>query len=204
MWLVKPDFVSFIIPTKGRNSLKKTIQSLLDQTDWNWRGLIVFDGIDPIIIKDLNPNINYLIDNHFRVFSCEHKGHAGLVRNEVLNLVDTRWTAFVDDDDLLKPTYLNSLKRYENENPDKDIIIFTYRDIENGNTQPPSNLNYIKECNVGISFAIKTEFVQKNNILFTPGGVEDFRFLQDCVNKGANYLITHDIQYYVGHRSAWN
>lgn len=204
MWEIKPSFCTFVIPTKGRASLKKAIQSVLDQTDWNWRCTIVFDGIPPVEITGLNPDIDYLKDNHFIVRSCDYKGHAGLVRNEALPLVDTYWTAFLDDDDFLKPTYLNRLKHYSDSNPDKDIIVFTYRDMENGNTQPPKNLNRLVRCNVGMSFAVKTDFIRDNNILFDYGVVEDFAFLNECANKGAKYLITHDVQYFVGHRSAWS
>jgi len=204
MWEIKPSFVTFVIPTKGRATLKRAIQSVLDQTDWNWRCSIIFDGIPPIEISGLNPDISYLQDNHFIVGSCEFKGHAGLVRNVALPLVDTYWTAFLDDDDFLNPTYVSKLKYYSDNNPDMDIIIFTYKDVENGNTQPPKKLNNIVRCNVGISFAVKTNFIKDNNILFAPGGVEDYAFLDECVNKGAKYLITHDIQYFVGHRSAWS
>lgn len=204
MWEVKPDFVTFVIPTKGRASLRKAIQSLLNLGDWNWRCIVMFDGINPIPITNLNPDIDYLKDNHFVVKQCEHKGHAGLVRNEALPLVDTKWVAFLDDDDFVAETYISHLKYFDNKNPNTDIVIFTYVDIENGNTQPPNGLNYIKECNVGISFAIRNDFVKNNNILFTPSGVEDFRFLDECVKKGAKYLITHDVQYFVGHRSAWS
>jgi len=204
MWIIKPNFVTIIIPTKGRATLKKSIQSLIDQTDWNWRCIIIFDGINPIEITGLNPDINYLKDNHFIVHSIDKIGHAGLVRNFALPLVDTVWTAFLDDDDYLLPTYVERLRMYNNIYSDKNIIIFTYRDVENRNIQPPLWMKEIKSCNVGISFAIKTEFIQKNNIIFPPGGVEDFAFLDSAVKAGGKYIIPGDIQYMVGHRSAWN
>ena len=199
MWELKPSFVTFIIPTKGRETLKISVQSLLDQSSWNWRAMILFDGIP---VRKIG-NFDYLEDNHFVVKECEHKGHAGLVRNEGIPLVDTKWTAFLDDDDFLKSTYTESLMKYDTANPNTDIIIFTYKDMENGNTRPPKNLNIIKCCEVGISFAIRTEFIERTGVRFRPGGLEDWGFLFDCVNAGATYLITHDIQYFVGHRSAW-
>lgn len=203
MWLQKPNFCSFVTATLGRPSLKRTIQSLLNQNSWNWLSYIIFDGASPIEIKGLNPDINYLNDNHFIVSKVDKLGHAGLVRNSVLDKIDTEWIAFVDDDDTLKETYIDKLIYYQNNNKDKDIIIFSYYDDINKNLQPPANLNYIKRCNVGISFAIKTKFVQNNNIKFIEGGIEDFEFLNDAVNKGANYLITHDVQYLVHGRGVW-
>lgn len=37
--------VTFIIPTIGRDTLSKTIDSLINQTNPNWKAIIVFDGI---------------------------------------------------------------------------------------------------------------------------------------------------------------
>lgn len=202
MWLSKPDLCSFVIPTLGRNTLKRTLQSLLDLQDWNWRAIVVFDGIKPVELSGLNPNINYLEDNHFIVIESPKLAHAGLLRNVGIEKVDTTWTAFVDDDDWLEPTYLNRLKYYSL-NQDLDIIVFSYYDAINRNLQPPPYLNSIKECNVGISFAIKTNFIREHNLQFTPFAIEDFRFLDSAVNAGAKYLITHDIQYKVGGRGGW-
>jgi len=200
VWVSKPSFVSFITPSKGRSSLEKTIQSLLDLKDWNWLSYIVFDGVDPITIKC----VDYLNDNHFIVSKVDKIGHAGLVRNTVLDRIETVWTAFLDDDDFLKDTYIHKLREYSSKNPELDIIIFTYKDMTNGNTQPPKGtVNFIC-CQVGISFAIKTEFIKKYDIRFPPGGVEDFAFLDTCRSLGAKYLVTNDLQYYVGKRSAWD
>jgi glycosyltransferase involved in cell wall biosynthesis len=199
MWEIKPSFVTFIIPTKGRPSLEKAIQSLLNLDDWNWRAIILFDGVESVEIKC----VDYLNDNHFIVRKEEKIGHAGLLRNLAFPLIDTIWTAFLDDDDYLKETYITKLREYSSKNPELDIIIFTYKDVSNGNTQPPKGTTEFQCCNVGISFAIKTEFIRKYNILFPPGGVEDFAFLDVCRDLGAKYLVTNDIQYFVGRRSAW-
>ena len=84
-----------------------------------------------------------------------------------------------------------------------DLISFSYKDVTNGNIQPPKHLNQIKECNIGISFAVKTKLVLDNNIRFIPGGVEDYAFIRDCINVGAKLIITHEILYMVGGRGCW-
>jgi len=193
---VKPIFLTFITPTLGRPSLVKTMNSIINQPDWNWESIVVFDGITP----------NYSSDNeHVHVIACEKKGQAGLVRNEAFPYVDTEWIAFVDDDDYIKPSYMDALKKYLRQQPDLDLVIFTYKDESSGNMQPPkgsgSNFSY---CHVGISFAVRTEFIRKNNIQFRNIGCEDFYFLDDCRNAGAKFLVTHDLQYMVSRRSAWN
>src|SRR3990170_1451499 len=199
MWKIKPDFVTFIIPTLGRKSLNKTIQSLIDLDDWNWRAIILFDGIEPIKIDC----IDYLNDNHFIVKQIEKLGHAGLVRNQAFDLVDTTGTAFLDDDDFLKSSYISKLRMYATKQPELDIIIFTYNDIVNKNIQPPPGTRDFSYCHVGISFAVKTNFIRGTGVLFPPGGIEDVAFLDSCRKAGAKYLVTNDIQYFVGGRGVW-
>ena len=38
--------VTFIIPTIGRDSLQMAINSLYQQTIWDWKAIIIFDGIE--------------------------------------------------------------------------------------------------------------------------------------------------------------
>jgi len=189
MGVEQVDFLTFIIPTIGRSTLKRAVDSLINQNDFIWKAFIIWDGIEPTINFN-NEYINSIV--------VPKQGYAGLVRNLGINLVDTRWMAFLDDDDYLANTYIQKLKYYINEDSSRDVIIFTYKDIITNNIQPPPKIKDIKECNVGISFACKTDFIHKHNIKFPPGSIEDFAFLNSCKNFGANYYLTHDIQYYVG------
>ena len=183
------DFVTFIIPSIGRSSLKRAVESVINQGDWNWKIIIVFDGIEPNI--DFN-------NDHIKYITAPKTNSAGLTRNIAIPLVDTGWTAFLDDDDYIADTYIQKLKYYINEDSERDIIIFTYRDITNGNTRPPLGFKDIVSCEVGISFACKTDFIHHNDIKFQWGAIEDFAFLNDCRNAGAKYYLTNDVQYYVG------
>jgi glycosyltransferase involved in cell wall biosynthesis len=187
-------FVTFVIPSLNRSSLKRTLTSLVHQLDSDWNAIVVYDGILPTTtVLEGEKRVEHL-------FVSKQEGGAGIVRNVGLDKVTSEWVAFVDDDDYLDPHYISRIKYYA---PNYDLIDFTYRDMENGNTQPPANLNHLVSCNFGISFSVKTKFMNDNHIRFTPGGVEDYRFLQECLDKGANWIITHEIIYYVGHRNAW-
>lgn len=189
-------FVTFIIPTLNRQSLKRTLTSLINQTITDWEAKVIYDGI--------LPTYSYY-ENEKRiqhVFVKKQSGGAGIVRNIGLNDVQSEWIAFVDDDDYLAQNYIERIKYWENKG--YNLIQFSYRDVSNGNVQPPDNLDHLVACNFGISFAVKTDFLFLNNIKFTEGGVEDYRFLQECLDKGANYIITHEKIYFVGKRSAWN
>ena len=188
-------FVTFVIPTMGRKTLQRTIDSLNEQSDSDWHGLVVYD-------KRFEA-YGIMSDGHISVALADVEGHAGLIRNYGISLVESSWTAFVDDDDWLAPSYVQRLKGYATSRPHLDLIVFTYYDEVNKNTVPNKNQKKIEECKVGISFAVKTQFINEHNIRFTPYALEDFRFLDDCVKAGAKYWISHDLQYYVGGRGGW-
>lgn len=189
------DAVTFIIPTMGRTTLDKTIRSLKEQTNPNWFAIIAFDS---------NYSINYTPDDYrIQVYQANIGGHAGLIRNYAMDFVGTDWIAFLDDDDWLANTYVERLQSHSNSKPELDIVIFTYEDVTNGNTIPPRKTKDFESCKVGISFAVKTEFIRSHNIKFTPFAVEDFRFLDECRSAGAKYIVTNDIQYFVGGRGKW-
>lgn len=187
--------VTFIIPTMGRASVKKAVESLEKQSLPNWKAIVAFDN---------NYEVNYNSTNDkVMVIKADKGGHAGLVRNFAFDYVTTDWIAFLDDDDWVAPTYVQKLRGYAISRPNLDLVIFTYKDVTNGNVIPHKNLKKIESCKVGISFAIKTEFVRQHHIKFTEYAVEDFRFLDDCEKAGANYFISHDLQYFVGGRGKW-
>jgi glycosyltransferase involved in cell wall biosynthesis len=187
----EPTFVTFVVPTMGRASLPRTVESIINQKDWNWKAVVMFDGREP----------NYSTDNnHVLVTKCDHKSHAGLVRNEGMKLVTTDWLAFVDDDDWITNDYVDSLRNYSQ---DKDLVIFSYKDTKTGNVQPPPYHNDFVACNVGISFAVRTAFIIRNRIQFDTYSVEDFRFLDSCRQAGARYTLTHQIKYLVGGIGGW-
>jgi glycosyltransferase involved in cell wall biosynthesis len=57
--------ITFIIPTIGRNTLEKAIQSIEKQTNNEWKIIVIFDGILSTL-KNSNPKI--------RVLEIEKKG----------------------------------------------------------------------------------------------------------------------------------
>lgn len=181
---------TFIIPTLGRGTLKRAVDSTKQE------------GANALVVFDTYYEVNYFPHNEplTTVIKADVGGHAGLVRNYAMPLVTTEWLAFLDDDDWIEPTYMRRLSHYAN---DKDIVIFSYKDVTNGNIQPPKGTKEFKECQVGISFAIRTSFVKDNGLEFTPYAVEDFRFLDSARNAGARYVVTNEILYLVGGRGGW-
>ena len=86
--------ITFIIPSIGRDTLINSIQSIQNQTNENWKLIVIFDGVKSTL--DFQ-------DDKIKVFEIEKTGectnNAGNVRNYGMQYVDTEWIAFLDDDD---------------------------------------------------------------------------------------------------------
>ena len=113
--------ITFIIPTIGRDTLIATIQSIADQTCNKWNAIIVFDGVPPTIkIDDYRFQILH-IDKMER--PPDQMNSAGYVRNYGIKFATTEWVAFVDDDDTIRNTYVETFLQ-ETATYDTEVIIF--------------------------------------------------------------------------------
>jgi glycosyltransferase involved in cell wall biosynthesis len=180
--------VTFIIPTIGRKSLIDSIKSIQNQSLNNWEIIIIFDGVESNIIID---------DDRIKIIEIEKKGinknSAGLVRNEGMKYVNTKWIAFLDDDDFLKNDYIE--KFYEELSINNfDVLIF--RMFNGKNILPKLNSTNFYIGEVGISFLIKKEIFD-DNIIFIPSHVEDFLYLDKMRNLGKRIVISPFVEYFV-------
>jgi glycosyltransferase involved in cell wall biosynthesis len=178
---------TFIIPTIGRPTLQRTVDSLMKQTDPNWKAIIVFDGIDPMI-SFTDPRIKCMKINKTGI--CNH---AGKVRNAGMKLVDTEWISFVDDDDTISENYVNWLQEESADNKEIDVIVFRMQ-YENGRILPPVDSNAIIQNSVGISFSMKKQLFD-NGYQFIPCGYEDYELL----SRIKNVYVSKHIAYFVRH-----
>jgi glycosyltransferase involved in cell wall biosynthesis len=193
----KQRFVTFLIPSLNRPSLKRAVESVINQIDNDWECLVVFDGH----YEEMKVPRAYR--EKIRCITHDHIGHAGLVRNIGLPCVNTTWTAFLDDDDVIKPTYIANLKKYIEKDPELKAVHFTIQWAD-GHLEIGLNDSPRHGCGCGIAYAIKTELIKSNNIRFDGNSwAEDLRFFLDCCSKG-KHLISHDIQYLASGRSYWN
>ena len=185
------NFITFIIPSIGRETLSRTIKSLENQTLGNWKAIIVFDGIKSTIS---------VTDDRISIIETEKKGisfnSAGNVRNVALKQVYTKWVGFVDDDDTLAEDYVECL--YKNTTIFKDVNTFIFRmAFQDGIILPKFEDDNFYINNVGISFAVKTKFYKNKNLYFTPGETEDFYYLDTIRNLNEHIIILENIGYYV-------
>ena len=191
--------ITFIIPTIGRETLNRTIDSLLNQTVSNWNAIIIFDGI-----TTTTSNIEFN-DSRIIIKGIEKRGlnsnSAGLVRNYGMQFVETEWIAFVDDDDTISYDYVETFIKEIEEYNNIDVIIFRmqYED----RIIPKLKTDNFYLCDVGISFVIK-KYIYENGLKFIPDGAEDFLYLDKIRNNNYEIMISPFIKYYVRNNSVIN
>jgi glycosyltransferase involved in cell wall biosynthesis len=191
-WTDKNTIITFVIPSIGRETLKRTIKSLQNINNKNWNAIIVFDNIEP--------NIDKNIDSRIKVIKLNKKlgeglNSAGRVRNKAFEYVKTQWVGFVDDDDTLNPTYIDDFLYHLKDNPNLDVIIFRmiYQD---GKILPPIDEDEFFINKVGISFCMRT--LDANKYKFEPSSTEDFKLLDKLRNDKKNIIISKHVNYNVG------
>jgi hypothetical protein len=195
LW-TKSALATFVIPTIGRSTLGRTKQSLLDQTDPDWKAVIVADNLPRALpVHDSRIvmiwTLSKLGASHF----------SGMVRNRGMTLADSDWIAFVDDDDRLDEHYVEWLRQ---EATGHDLVVFRMRyspPREDGVAVLPrsTNVSGMGAGEVGISFAVRTTFQRQHDIWFRNEEFEDWLFIKRCLDAGARCKISEHVAYYVRH-----
>ena len=189
------NLITFIIPTIGRETLSKSINSLINQTHSEWHAIIIFDGLKNNLEDEL-----ILIDKRIIFIELNEKlgngiNSAGLVRNYGMDFVKTEWTAFLDDDDTLSPLYIETFYKEYEFYPDIDVLIFRMK-LEN-RIVPKMGCTNFEICDVGISFILRTSIFKEDGLQFIPDGAEDYLFLDKIRNNGYNMMISPYVTYFV-------
>jgi glycosyltransferase involved in cell wall biosynthesis len=186
---MKP-IITFIIPSLNRFTIVRTIDSLINQTNPNWKCIIIYDGVDGTEFND--ERIKIIKINKTGLVG-PHNGQSGLVRNEGIKLVDTEWIGFLDDDDTINPNYVETLeKKYDN----YDFIVWRMK-YQNGHIIPEPNRTDLVFARVGISFCYKNIF--KDLLFDNNRDGEDFDFLKKLESLTNNWTITPEVYYNVRH-----
>jgi glycosyltransferase involved in cell wall biosynthesis len=195
--------VTFIVPSLNRPTLNNAINSIINQTNPNWKCIVVYDEIDGQKFNDeriitIIANVNMKKCSCFTnspimiyqkcLANCNDNGRAGYVRNEGIKITDTEWIAFLDDDDSIHPEYVETLL---NKYKESDCVIFKMQ-MPNGKILP--TIPEIAKSNVGISFAYKRNL----NLLFdAKTNAEDYIFLTNILKYTGKITFAEEIYYYV-------
>jgi hypothetical protein len=183
-------FITFIIPSIGRESLIDTVNSLLNLNNKNWKAIIIFDRVDNKF------NIN---DNRISIIEINYNNYkinkSSFVRNIGLKNIDnTEWVAFVDDDDYISPDYIECFINELKANNDLEACIFRMG-YKNKFVIPSKYDNSIIKCKVGISFVVK-EFIAKKTY-FKDDLFEEYLYLKELDNNNYKIIISEYVTYFV-------
>ncbi len=97
------DLVSVIMPSYNTGKyIRKSIESVINQTYSNWELIIVDDCSD----DDTEEVVSVFKDERIKYFKNAFNSGAAISRNRALREAKGRWIAFLDSDDIWKPTKL--------------------------------------------------------------------------------------------------
>ena len=191
--------VTFVIPSTGRATIERTLASVQRQTNPLWLVLVGFDAVDDAVVDGLTlPN-----DNRIRYFRLAEKAGGGRnfgggVRNQLISRIDTPWVAFVDDDDTLRPDYLDRLNEARAAHPDARCVVFRMSyDPQDTKVLPPLGTTHPIKNKVGISFAVAKSLLDDLGVAFTNGPTEDFDLLNRIHAAGEPIVFSPHITYNV-------
>ncbi|CAM8436816.1 glycosyltransferase family 2 protein [Candidatus Methylopumilus universalis] len=147
--------VSIIIPTFNRGyCIKKTINSVLDQSYRNIEVLVCDDGS----IDNTRKVVSSIKDNRVKWISGEHTGTPSAPRNAGLKNSKGDWIAFIDSDDLWDKNKLSIQLNYLESNP-KFLACSTNALINRNNE---CYLNLSKDISI-----LDTKILLANNYIIT-------------------------------------
>lgn len=198
------ELVSIIMPSYNTGAyIKKTIQSVINQSYQNWELIIVDDCSTDNTDEAVQPFLN---DMRIRYIKNEVNSGAAISRNRALMEAKGKWIAFLDSDDLWVPEKLEKQIHFMETNN----YAFTYTDYMiqlNGEWLPyvytgPNVINRRKMYNycyfstitvmykrekIGL---IQIENLRKNN---------DYAMWLQAIEKCNCYRLPECMSYYIKH-----
>ena len=180
-------FITFIIATIGRKTLLRSIESVIKQTDKDFKIIVVTDG--HIKLENL------VDDSRVSYLQAPKTRSPGLTRNYAFKYVSSKWIGFVDDDDVLYDRYIEELRKLDKENPILSFVLF--RMITSKITPKLEIKDKIVFNETGISFSVKASVLNRTRLLFESKGSEDYVFLRTLANKGHVFKISDYVAYEV-------
>jgi len=111
-----------------------------------------------------------------------------------MKYANSKYIAFVDDDDLLANDYVDIFYKEVEIYPLIDVLIFRMYHRNNVFPRPTDNTFY--KDKVGISFVINKKIVN-NGLIFKPSRTEDYDYLNLIRENKYKMMISPYIKYYV-------
>lgn len=196
--LMKPSqsntLVTFVVPSQGRMSLQFTLNSFLDQTNPNWRAIIIFDGPESTAVLKYQPTDSRII--YFIRYSKMSSSES--LRNFGVHFVDSNWVAFIEEDVAVFSSYVQDLASHTGRFKNVDCFIFRMafcNQFRHNEVIPRFEDSSISVLNVGSSFAVQRRvFFQGHH--FKPSSFENYHFLRSIHVHKKNIIISDNVHYF--------
>lgn len=116
--------VTVVVPSyNSAETLPRTLKSLTDQTNRDFRVLVIDDGSDEEILT-LLPD-----DERFLGYRLPFNQGYAAVTNRALEMIASRWVIFVDSDDTIDPECLDVLVE-RGDREDSEVVVLPLKSIE--------------------------------------------------------------------------
>lgn len=176
--------ITIIIPVYNvEKYLNRCLDSVLAQTFKDFEAILIDDGSTDNSRNICNQYAQK--DKRIRVICCKNGGPSK-ARNVGLEYAKSPWVTFIDSDDYVTSEYLENFMRYNNDDPETQVIqgyySMGYNRIEDNTLYPSTKYEshiaqegvrslYIEKNNLLYNWAVwckifSTEIIQKNNIKF--------------------------------------
>lgn len=194
--------VSVIIPAyNAAETIRDTLQSLLEQTFSQWEAIVVNDGSTDRTAEITEEFIKK--DSRIRLFNQENQGLSG-ARNSGVKLARHDWMLFLDSDDWIFPQHLEKLTNRLFEDPSLDIVYcgWTYA-LPDGEYVLPSLPPYTGDLFVPLArgcVSIVHTFVVRSSLVNALGrfdtslrSCEDWLLWQRIARTGARFGTVNEV-----------
>ncbi len=192
-------FFSVIITTYNRKMLlKRALQSLIQQMETDWEGIIIDDGSTDNTEFEIKPFLN---DNRLQFIYQKNTGYS-LAKNSGIFLANGKYITFLDSDDEYLLNHLENRKEILTQHPEIDFLYGGLSVI--GNEYVPDRFDnrklvHLNDCVIGGTFFIKKE------LAFSLNGFRDIAMGSDAeffdrVGATGSVIQKTAISTYVYHR----
>ena len=194
-------FNIFIIATIGRLSLKAAINSALDQKR-DTLIVVVFDNEDIVKIVNHSDVVYLKTDQHVWGEGARQFGVDWCIANNV----KSKFLSYLDDDDIILPSYTESLEKFNA----WDIVVHSMKIFENGRIVPEQgyntnlNLSEVERVKiatqpliknyVGLTYSLKWE--KAKHIKWNSAVPPDFNYINNACKSGLSHFKTGIISYH--------
>lgn len=211
--------ITVILPSFCRDTLNRSLQSLVNQTNPNWRCQLGLDGYSPpssikgnqfLLSSGNQPPFSILQDSRITTTYIPQKlgnkyyrqletgnGQGGLVRNILIDNVDTEWITFLDDDDTFHPEAIQRCYDEIATNSADCYILKRAYDPEYRELIPPRDCRELELGKVSTSFLIRVDFLKNHGIVFVNDKFEDYIYAKMIEARGGRIKFSDYVTYHV-------